>query len=248
MSGIRTRHYAFDDFRAAMARDDASGIRAREAMRLYDEARRRDAPTILELGTQNGSSTTYFLQAVHENGGKLVSVDIDPACAEVSDQPAWQFVASESTAAGQIAEQAPILKDGIDILLIDSWHWAPHVEREFWAWEPYLNEGALVIFDDVDSHQYRQGGPKEGWFSEFQWEEIRQLVEDIFFANEGVMSLQIQFGGTGFAYLTKYAPRDHRLKRPTLGPRRTQSCYWRAYIGLERWWMNITGRRRNPYK
>jgi hypothetical protein len=47
---------------------------------------------VLELGTRGGVSTAALLAGVEAHGGRVISIDIDPACANVAaGHPLWAF-------------------------------------------------------------------------------------------------------------------------------------------------------------
>ena len=97
-------------------------------------------PVILELGVDKGLSTTVFLQACRMKNGNLVSVDIRD-CSEISDSKYWTFVQSDSTDVDNILSKAPFLKEGIDVIYIDSLHNKDHVKKELNSWYPYMKKG-----------------------------------------------------------------------------------------------------------
>lgn len=213
-----------------------NGVRAqiaRQYMTIYDRAITKTAPTILELGTREGISTSVFLKVCQENGGEVFSVDIDD-CSGVSDDPCWHFIQSDSTDVARILAAAPSLGSGIDILLIDSLHTRSHVQKEFFCWYPYLNSGAIVFFDDVDPFIYRKRNRKDGLFNEFNWQEIQDFLIEVFRANEDSMRLSIHFGSSGLAVLEKNAPMGESAEPPRQQVYRTRQAHWRLWVAATR--------------
>jgi predicted O-methyltransferase YrrM len=100
---------------------------ARQYMSMYTRAKTKSSPTILELGTREGISTSMFLKICQQNGGKVVSVDVDD-CSDVTDDENWRFVQRDSTDVEHVLGKAPGLFEGIDVLLIDSLHVRSHVD------------------------------------------------------------------------------------------------------------------------
>ena len=87
-------------------------------------------PTILEQGVQSGKSTKLFMSALHQGDqGVLVSVDIDD-CSNEAASPKWQFIRSDSADVKKIIDDAPVLGEGIDMLIIDSLHTTEHVKKK----------------------------------------------------------------------------------------------------------------------
>lgn len=118
-----------------------------DTFRLYGLARYQRAMNIVELGTQTGASTSALLLAAQENGGSLVSVDIDPRCAKIFDgYDSWRFVAGDSTTP-EVAEKAG--NHSIDFLFIDSSHKAEQTTLELALWLPRLVIDGIAVFHDV---------------------------------------------------------------------------------------------------
>lgn len=198
-NSVSTKYFNFSSFIEKYHEEGEQAQLPHLYYEIYKKASAKKNSIILELGTHRGMSTLMFLQAVQENGGHVYSVDIDEQYADLTDSQNWTFIHSDSTAVEKIVKSHPHLNDGIDILLIDSLHTKEHVSKEFWGWEPYLNKNALIIFDDIDSHIYRPGARKDHLFFEFDWEEIKNFVEEVFYRNEDSLFLEMHFGSTGFA-------------------------------------------------
>jgi hypothetical protein len=226
---VQTTYYSFSDLTNI---DKFDYQVCNGYLKLYNKAKEKSNPTILELGTNKGLSTLVFLQATAENGGRLYSVDIDSKFSDLTAAPEWTFIHSDSTDVAGILSKHPALKDGIDILLIDSLHKKFHVEKELSGWWPYLNKDAIIIFDDVDSHIYRKNSRKDNIHFEFDWTEIREFVEELFYANEDKLLLELHLGSTGYAIMTKRAERIGTLRREAISIRRTKSLFWINYIRL----------------
>lgn len=197
---------------------------------LYDTASSYNKPTIVELGTDRGLSATMFLQACKQNDGRLVSVDIRD-CSQVSDDERFYFVQSDSTAADDIARSRPFLKDGIDVLYVDSLHERQHVEREVRNWWPYLKAGSTIIFDDVDPHVYRPGQRKDNAGSERNWQQIYDFVTELFWANVDDLEFTVHFGSTGLAVISKATPLGSTYRPPFPIKKRSPFDYFVARAG-----------------
>lgn len=228
---VETKYYSFSDFLENSKKTGSKGQIAQMFLELYERVRKKEKPTILELGTNMGASTLIFLQACTENNGDVYSVDIGDY-SDLTDKECWTFIQSESTDVTGIIKKHPALEKGIDVLMIDSLHKRYHVEKEFWGWAPYLNENALIIFDDVDPNIYRPGARKDNISHEFDWHEIRDFVEEVFYANEEDLFLEIHYGSTGFAIMTKRTSRSQPLKKEQTIKSRTGSAFWRLYMKI----------------
>ena len=227
---VNTKYFDFDEFANQRGSTGLNPLIRQLYFTIYEKACVKNSPIVLELGTNKGKSTLMFLQAVKERGGHVYSVDIDEQYSDLTNSPDWTFIHSDSTNIQEIIQKHPKLTNGIDILLIDSLHKREHVSKEFWGWEPYLNKDALIVFDDIDSNAYRPGARKDHVFFEFDWMEIREFVEQVFYANEDTLFLEMHFGSTGFAILTKRTDRSMRLKRDKPLKRRTNKFLWKLYV------------------
>jgi len=208
---ITTKYHTFKEFEEAEFTPGIKGQVATQLMRMYNYVKELKKPSILELGTSRGASTTIFLQACEETDGQLVSVDIND-CSDVSNSNRCTFIQSDSTDVEYIISKAKFLKDGIDVLYIDSLHKKSHVERELNAWYPFMNAYSHIFLDDVDSNPYRKGQRKDDFFSEVEWNKIRDYVISFFHSNESDLYLDFMFGTTGLAHLYKLSPQGSKAR------------------------------------
>ena len=75
----------------------------------------------------------------------------------------WTFVQNDSADVASIVTAAPILKNGIDVIYIDSLHTSEHVYKEIFGWFPYLKKGGIAYFDDVDTGPIKWDKEKTVW-------------------------------------------------------------------------------------
>ena len=202
---IKTKYHNFEEFKSAEYTPGIDGKIATQLMFMYQKAINKESPIILELGVDKGLSTTVFLQACEEMNGKLVSVDIQD-CSDISDSDRWEFVQSDSTDVKYILSQASHLKDGIDIIYIDSLHNKKHVQKELTGWFPYMKQNSWIFFDDVDPNPYRKGNRKDHYNNEVAWREINEYVQSFFYSNEESLFLNMFYGSTGLACIHKVSP------------------------------------------
>ena len=108
-------------------------------------------PIILEFGVERGSSTKKFLDFVEKNSGKVFSVDIRD-CSNVSNSKSWKFLKSNDLNVDYILDQFDeIKKNGVDLIFIDSYHEAKHVQKLMSYYFAYLKQDGAIFVDDVDS-------------------------------------------------------------------------------------------------
>ena len=205
----------YDDYinalRNSLTSNSESRFAAQQLLRLHEYASLSDNTIILELGVDRGQSTKVFLNAIaHTENSQLISVDIRD-CSSISNCSNWTFVRDSSVNIHQIVQAAPIINNGIDLLYIDSLHTSEHVKNEFYGWFPFLNKGCRIFFDDVDSGPYMQGQRKDNFQIEACNRDIMRLILSIFRSNIDLLDLELQYGSTGLACLTKRCDRSISL-------------------------------------
>jgi len=211
MNFIKTKHHSFKKYLDSCLKPGNDGKIATQLIKMYDAARKIDQPTILELGTGSGQATTVFLQVCEEKGGRVVSVDIYDY-SDITDSEKWTFIKCDSRDVDTIVEKAPFLKEGIDLLYIDSHHKKEQVQSELETWFPYMKRNSHIFFDDVDANPYRKGNRKDNFGNEKDWDEIKEYIKSFFHSNEDELFLDISYGSTGLAHLYKISPMGHKPK------------------------------------
>ena len=120
-------------------------------------------PIILELGVNRGGSTAKFLKYINDNGGELYSIDIKD-CSKITNDELfknvktnnWKFLKSNDLNIEYILEKFPLLKNGIDVLYVDSYHDETHVKKTLEKWFIYIKKNGYIFFDDTESLNYRK--------------------------------------------------------------------------------------------
>ena len=93
---------------------------ANQLLEMHAEAMSRTNPIIVELGVDKGQSTRVFLNAISEkSNSRLISVDIRD-CKDAVKSDKWEFVQQNSVDIDLLLSKKPIIKNGIDILYVDS--------------------------------------------------------------------------------------------------------------------------------
>ena len=109
-------------------------------------------PIVLELGVNRGGSTLVFLKNINDNGGELYSVDIKD-CSSITksenfkgtNTSNWKFLQSNDLNTEYILKKFPKLRDGIDVLYIDSYHDVTHVKKTLEKWFIYVKKKWIYI-------------------------------------------------------------------------------------------------------
>ena len=120
-------------------------------------------PIILELGVNKGGSTANFLKYINDNGGELYSIDINDCSNIINDElfknvktSNWKFLKSNDLNIEYILGKFPLLKNGIDVLYVDSYHDETHVKKTLEKWFIYIKKNGYIFFDDTESLSYRK--------------------------------------------------------------------------------------------
>ena len=205
-----------DELRAHLTADNEYRCVAKQLLHMHEEVSARANPIVVELGVNTGNSTKMFLNAIDDKpAAKLVSIDIcDFSHSAESDR--WTFAQQDSTDVTALIEKAPFLKNGIDVLYVDSLHTAEHVKKEVYGYYPYLNKGAVIFFDDVDSAPYMQGQRKDSIETEIANRSIFKLLSGIFRANIEQIDFTVMYGSTGLGRFDKLVSIGKILAEPAL--------------------------------
>jgi predicted O-methyltransferase YrrM len=216
-----------DSLRIASNSRSESRFVAQQLLKMHSEVILIKNPIIVELGVDKGQSTKIFLNAISEkNESKLISVDIkDCKNAVISDK--WEFVQQDSADIVSLIEKKPILKNGIDILYVDSKHTDEHVLKEIYGFFQYMKINSLIFFDDIDSGPYMTGARKDSVGEEIGNRRIFKLLEAIFRANLMSLDLSIYRGSTGLAKFTKRSKLGDKLNPPLFIRERHFKLFWR---------------------
>ncbi len=123
---------------------------------------------VLELGTRGGVSTQALLAGVEQHGGRVVSVDIDPACADVAKgHPLWAFWHGSSTDAN-MAQDITTYNGPWDVLMIDTEHTYEQASAELALWGLLVRPGGHILMHDPETfpgvrRAAREFATKHGW-------------------------------------------------------------------------------------
>ncbi|MCY3575418.1 MAG: class I SAM-dependent methyltransferase [Chloroflexi bacterium] len=216
---VETRHYDLQSVFAAAGGPGAFGKHATQLMELHRRICSLEVPPIvLECGVHKGFSSGVLADACERTGGRLVSLDIAD-CSAAIQSDCWTFIQTDDTDQERILHEAPFLKQGIDLVFIDSWHAVRHVRRQLELWYPYVRQSGWLAFHDVDPTPYMRGQPEDNRDSEIVWRDIWQLVQDFFYANEDDLLLEYHLGDKGMAIMQKLAS----MSKPPNPPRRLKA-------------------------
>ena len=200
---------------------------ANQLLEMHVEALKRPSPIIVELGVDQGQSTRVFLNAISEKkNSRLISIDIRD-CKDAVKSDKWEFVQQDSIDIDSLLSKKPILKNGIDILYIDSLHTESHVLKEVYSFFEYIKPNGIIYFDDVDSGPYMNRQRKDSINTEIENRKILNLLEAIFRANYSSIDFSIHHGSTGLARFVKNSKIGDKLSAPVFVGKRRLRLFWR---------------------
>ncbi len=208
---------------------DESRFLAQQLLRLHKETELKPNPLIVELGVDRGQSTRVFLNAIDgKQNAKLISIDIKDCSNAVIDEN-WEFVQQDSANIEKLLLSKPQIKKGIDILYVDSLHTANHVEKEIYNFFEYLNNDALIFFDDIDSGPYMSKQRKDSISTEISNRKIFKLLEAIFRGNMDKIDFEIMRGSTGLRIFKKRKNLGEKLNPPVFIKERNNAIISKLY-------------------
>jgi predicted O-methyltransferase YrrM len=103
-----------------------------------------NAQHVIELGTRTGVSTLAWLYALEKTGGKLTSIDIDPA-PPIGDYDHWNFIQSDD-----LDSELLLSLNAADIVFIDTSHLYDQTIKELYAYLPLVRDGGLLVLHDTE--------------------------------------------------------------------------------------------------
>ena len=157
---------------------------------MIDFLSKKQNPTILEFGVERGSSTKKFISLAEKNSGKVFSVDITD-CSKVSRSKSLKFLQSNDLNVDYVLDQFnEIKKNGVDLIFIDSFHEANHVQKLISYYFAYLKEDGAIFVDDVDSFPLRI--KKKIWNS-IVYDLTLDAVKEFYYNNTENCSLKFFF-------------------------------------------------------
>lgn len=188
-----------------------------------EKIKKIDNPLILELGVNKGGSTSIFLKYINKHGGKLYSIDINDCKNIIKTEKfknlntdVWNFLKSNDLNIKYILKEFPKIKDGIDLLYIDSYHDETHVKNILATWFEYVNKNGYIFFDDTESLIYRKS---KNFSLSVNNDAIDKFVKKFFYNNSHQVSYIKYFKDSGLSEFKKKQ-------------KKVQNQYWRIEFGI----------------
>jgi len=111
-----------------------------------------NAEHVIELGTRTGVSTIAWLYGLEKTGGRLTSVDIDPA-PNIGDWPHWTFHQADDLDPRLLADLEPA-----DIVFIDTSHHYRQTLAELHVYRHLVKPGGRILLHDTEL-PFPEGAP-----------------------------------------------------------------------------------------
>lgn len=158
-----------------------------------------DKPQILEFGVRYGQSTELFLDICEKKNGFLYSVDIDDYENKFNSNK-WKFIHGRDDNYELVEKFIP---KKLDLIYLDSFHNANHVEKIIYHYYDFLKLNSLYIIDDISWVPYSKNNSRDNFNSEINNYETFFKILDIFNNNQENVELSFSFIGSGIAKIKK---------------------------------------------
>jgi len=163
-----------------------------------------DKPNILEFGVRHGISTKMFIDICERKDGFLNSVDVDNYSKKFLSKK-WKFIHGRDDNF-QLVEK--FISKNIDLIYLDSFHDAEHVEKIFFHYYSYLKKNGYFIIDDISWLPYSKKNERDNFNSEINNHETFQKILEIYNNNTKNFDLTFNFKSSGMAKIIKKNDND----------------------------------------
>jgi len=143
-------------------RHGGMNVPARDGRMLYDIIKKHGYVRGLEIGTSNGYSALWLGLALKENGGKLITIEIEPKRAREAAEN-FQHAGLDDVIDSHVNDalkEIPGLKGEFDFVFIDAWK--PDYKKYLELVLPKMKPGGVITAHNVTS----QGGTMKGFIEE----------------------------------------------------------------------------------
>ena len=163
-----------------------------------------DKPNILEFGVRHGISTKMFIDICERKDGFLNSVDVDNYSKKFLSKK-WKFIHGRDDNF-QLVEK--FISKNIDLIYLDSFHDAEHVEKIFFHYYSYLKKNGYFVIDDISWLPYSKKNERDNFNSEINNHETFQKILEIYNNNTKNFDLTFNFKSSGMAKIIKKNDND----------------------------------------
>ena len=156
-------------------------------------------PKIIEFGVRFGFSTKKIIDICEKNKGFLYAIDIDD-CSNVSNSEYWKFYKSRDDNFDYLDK---ILPRNVDLIYLDSFHNAKHIEKIIYHYYSFLSNTGQFIIDDISWLPYLKNKKRNNFNCEINNQETFEKILEIHSENKENFDLYFSFVGSGMAKLVK---------------------------------------------
>jgi predicted O-methyltransferase YrrM len=145
-------------------RHGGMNVPAQDGRLLYDIIKEHGYVRGLEIGTSNGYSALWLGMALKENGGRLITIEIEPQRAREAKEN-FQHAGLEDVIESHVNDalrEIPGLEGEFDFVFIDAWK--PDYLKYLKLVLPKMKPGGVITAHNVTS----QGGSMRGFLEEIQ--------------------------------------------------------------------------------
>ena len=158
-----------------------------------------DKPIILEFGVRKGTSTREFIKICEKKNGFLYSIDVED-CSNVLKSDKWKFFQCRDDQFEFLENKIP---QKFDLIYMDSFHQANHVEKILYHYYQKLKVNGKFIFDDISWIPYLSDNYRNNFNCEINNQETFERLLEISRANQENFDLDFTFVGSGLAKIKK---------------------------------------------
>ncbi len=164
-----------------------------------DDLRKIKNPQIIEFGVRFGISTKKIIKICEMNNGFLNAIDVLD-CSKVSNSKNWKFHQCRDDDFEYLDE---VLPRNIDLIYLDSYHNANHIEKIFYHYYDFLKPNGFFIFDDISWIPYLSNKKRNSFNCEINNLETFEKILQISSSNEDLFKLYFSFEGSGLCKIIK---------------------------------------------
>lgn len=164
-----------------------------------DDLRKIKNPQIIEFGVRFGVSTKKIIEICEMNNGFLNAIDVLD-CSKVSNSKNWKFHQCRDDNFEYLDD---VLPRNVDLIYLDSYHNANHIEKIFYHYYDFLKPNGFFIFDDISWIPYLSNKKRNSFNCEINNLETFEKILQISSSNEGLFKLYFSFEGSGLCKIIK---------------------------------------------
>ena len=166
---------------------------------IFEDIKKWKNIKILEFGVRFGVSTKKFINLIENNDGHLYSIDIDD-CSKILSSEKWTFIQSRDDNFEYIEKKIP---ENFDVIFLDSFHNANHVEKIFYRYYQKLKINGLFFIDDISWIPYVKDGNRNSFNSEINNLETFNRTLEILRSNTDNIEVYFSFQNSGLVKIIK---------------------------------------------